>query len=70
MENEGMGKNISYKCNKKSAEVALLVSDKIDFEVKNSYKRQRRTLYNSKKSIQREDITIINIFASRIRTSK
>lgn len=70
MENEGMEKNISYKCNKKSAEVALLVSDKIDFEVKNSYKRQRRTLYNSKKSIQREDITIINIFASRIRTSK
>ena len=45
---------------KNKEEVSTLISDKIDF--KNCKKRQRR-LYNGKRTIHQEDITIVNVYA-------
>ena len=45
----------------KKAKVAILVSDKTDFEIK----RQRRTLQNDQGSNE-EDITPVNIYAPNI----
>ena len=51
---------------KKKAEVAILISDKIDFEIK-AVKRDIEGQYIMiKGSIQEEDITIINIYAPNI----
>ena len=50
----------------KKAGVAILISDKIDFEIK-AMKRDKEGHYIMiKESIQEEDITIINIYASNI----
>ena len=50
----------------KKAEVAILISDKIDFET-NTMKRDKEGHYIMiKGSIQEEDITIINIYAPNI----
>ena len=50
----------------KKAGVAILISDKIDFEIK-SMKRDKEGHYIMiKGSIQEEDITIINIYAPNI----
>ena len=50
----------------KKAEVAILTSDKIDFKIK-AVKRDKEGHYIMiKGSIQEEDITIINIYASNI----
>ena len=50
----------------KEAGVAILISDKIDFEIK-SLKRDKEGHYiKIKKLIQEEDITIINIYAPNI----
>ena len=50
----------------KKAEVAILISDKIDFEIK-SMKRDKEGHYIMiKGSIQEEDTTIINIYAPNI----
>ena len=52
--------------NQKKAGVAILISDKIDFKIK-SVKRDKEGHYIMiKKSIQKEDITIINIYAPNI----
>ena len=61
---EGWKKIFHTNRDQKKAEVAILISDKIDF--KDCYKRQRRALYNDQGSIQEEDITIINIYAPDI----
>ena len=50
---------------KKKTEVAILISDKIDFEIK-SVKRDKGHYIMIKGSIQEEDITIINIYAPNI----
>ena len=50
--------------NQNKVEVAILISDKIDF--KECYKRQGRQYIMIKGSIQEEDITIINIYAPNI----
>ena len=48
----------------KKAEVAILISDKIDFEIKT---RDKEGYYIMMKgSIQKEDITIINVYAPNI----
>ena len=50
----------------KKAEVAILISDKIDFKTK-AVKRDKEGHYRMiKGSIQEEDVTIINIYASNI----
>ena len=50
----------------KEAGVAILISDKIDFEIK-AMKRDKEGHYiKIKGSIQEEDITIINIYAPNI----
>ena len=50
----------------KKAGVAILISDKIDFEIK-AVKRDKEGHYTMiKRSIQEEDITIINIYAPNI----
>ena len=49
----------------KKAGLAILISDKIDFEIK-AVKRDKGHYIMIKGSIQEEDITIINIYASNI----
>ena len=50
----------------KKAGIAILISDKIDFEIK-AVKRDKEGHYIMiKGSIQEEDITIINIYAPNI----
>ena len=50
----------------KKAGVAILISDKIDFQI-NAVKRDKEGHYIMiKESIQEEDITIINIYAPNI----
>ena len=49
--------------NQKKMRVAVLISDKIDFEIKGLKKDNKRHYIMIKGSIQEEDITIINIYA-------
>ena len=50
----------------KKAEVAILTSDKIDFEIK-AVKRDKEENYIMTKGSIQEDITIVNIYAPYIR---
>ena len=52
--------------NQKKAGVALLISDKIDFKIKTITRDKERHYIMIKGSIQKEDITIINIYAPTI----
>ena len=62
-ESKGLEKDTSCKWRpKKKAGVAILISDKIDFEIK-AMKRDKGYYIMIKGSIQEEDITIINIYA-------
>ena len=49
----------------KKAGVAILISDKIDFETK-AMKRDKEHYIMIKRSVQEEDITVINIYAPSI----
>ena len=49
--------------NQKKAEVAILISDKTDFKIKNVIRDREGHYITIKGSIQEEDITIINIYA-------
>ena len=53
---------------KKKAGVAILISDKIDFEKTTMIRDKEGHYVMIKGSIQEEDITILNICASNIRT--
>ena len=65
-ESEELEKDILRKWRTKKAGVAILTSDKIDFEIK-AVKRDKEGHYVMiKGSIQEEDITIINIYAPNI----
>ena len=65
-ESEGLEKDTSCKWRPKKAGVAILISDKIDFEIK-ATKRYKEGHYKMiKGSSQEEDITIINIYAPNI----
>ena len=65
-ESEGLEKLSHANRDQKKAGVAILISDKIDFKTK-GVKRDKGGYYiMTKKSIQEEDITIINIYMHRI----
>ena len=53
--------------NQKKVEVAILISGKIDFKIKNVTRDKEGHYIMIKGSIQEEDVTIINIYASNIR---
>ena len=60
-------KNVFYaNGNQKKAEVAILISDKIDFKIKNVTRDKERHYIMVKGSIQEEDITIINIYVPNV----
>ena len=52
--------------NQKKAGVAILISDKIDFKIKNIIRDKEGHYIMIKGSIPEEDITIINIYAPNI----
>ena len=52
--------------NQKKPGVAVLISDKIDFKIKNVTRDKEGHYIVIKRSIQEEDITIINIYAPNI----
>ena len=52
--------------NQKKAGVAILVSDKTDFKIKNIIKHKEGHYIMIKGSIQEKDITIVNIYAPKI----
>ena len=54
--------------NQKKAGVAILISDKIDFKIKNVTRDKEGNYIMIKGSIQEEDIQIINIYAPNIGT--
>ena len=59
-------KNIFHANGKqKKAGVAILISDKIDLKIKNIRNKEGHYIM-IKGSIQREDITIVNIYAPNI----
>ena len=53
--------------NQKKAGVAILISDKIDFKIKNVTRAKEGHYIMIKGSIQEEGITIINIYAPNVR---
>ena len=52
--------------NQKKAGVAIFISDKIDFKIKNVIRDKEGHHIMIKRSIQEKDITIINIYAPNI----
>ena len=61
-------KNISHANGKqKKAGVETLISDKIDFKIKTITRNEEGHYIMIKGSIQEENITILNIYASNIR---
>ena len=63
-ESEGLEKKILHANRDQRAGVTILISDKIDFKIK-AVKGDKEGLYIMiKGSVQEEDITIINIYAS------
>ena len=61
-----MEKYIACKWKQKKAGVAILISDKIDLKIKKITRDKEGHYIMIKKSIQKEDITIINIYALNI----
>ena len=66
IESERMEENILCKRESKKAGVAILTSDKIDLKIKNIIRDKEEHYVMIKRSIQEEDITILNIYATNI----
>ena len=64
-ETEGLGKDISCKRGPKESRRAILISDKIECEIKTMIRDKEGHYIMIKGSIQKEDITIINIYAPK-----
>ena len=65
-ESEGLEKDTSRKWRPKKSRVTILISDKIDFEIKAVRRHKEGHYIMIKGSIQEEDITIIKTYAPRI----
>ena len=52
--------------NQKKAGMAILISDKIDFKIKNIIRDKEGHYIMIKESIQEEDLTIVNVYAPNI----
>ena len=52
--------------NQKKAGVAILISDKINFKIKNIIRDKEGHYIMIKGSIQEEDITVVNVYAPNI----
>ena len=63
---KGWKKILHANGNQKKSGVAILISHKIDFKIKNVTKDEEGHYIMIKVSIQEEDITIINIYAPDI----
>ena len=63
---KGWGKILHANRHDRKAGVATLISDKIDFKTKDIKKDKEGHYLMIKGSIQREDVTIINIYAQNI----
>ena len=63
---KGWKKIFHVNGDQKKAGLAILISDKIDFEIKAVKRDKERHYIMIKGSIQEEDITIINIYAPNI----
>ena len=63
-----MGKNIPCEWKPNKAGVAIFISGKIEFKIKNIIREKEGHYIMIKGSIQEEDITIINIYAPDIGT--
>ena len=61
-----MEKYIPCKWEEKKAGVAILISDKIDLKIKKITRDKEGNYIMTKGSIQEEDITIVNIYATNI----
>ena len=61
-----MKKDITYKWESKESWSRILISDKIDFKIKSVARDKERHCIMIKRSIQKEDTTIINIYAPNI----
>ena len=66
MKVKGWKKIFHANGNQKKAGVAILISDKIDFKIKNVTRDKEGHYIMIKGSIQEEDITIINIYAPNV----
>ena len=59
-------KNIFHENgNQKKVQVAILISDKIDFKIKTITRNKEGHYIMMKGSIHKEDITIVNIYAPK-----
>ena len=65
MKERGWKKILHANGNPKKAGVEILIADKIDFKIKNVTTDKKGHYIMIKGSIQEEDITIINIYASK-----
>ena len=65
-ESEGLEKDIPHKQRPKDSTEAILISDKIDSTTKAVKRDKERHYIMINRSIQEEDITIINIYAPNI----
>ena len=63
---KGWKKDISCKWGPKESRRAILISDKIEFEIKTMIRDKEGHYIMIKRSIQKEDITIISIYAPNI----
>ena len=66
----GWKKTFHANGNQEKAGVAILVSDKIDFKIKNVKRDKEGHYIMIKGSIQKEDITLVNIYAPNTRAHK
>ena len=63
---KGWKKIFHVNGSQKKARVAILISDKIDFKISNIIRDKEGHYIMIKGSIQKEDITIVNIYAPNI----